>query len=81
MDKNVDMISSAMLTGVFPAPAVVAVKAGRTATDLTVCTLPAMSSPEIIDRIGLMSVITFALAAKAIAPAAGRTKVWMMSLI
>ena len=81
IDKNVDMTSSAMLTGVFAAPAVVAVSAGRTAADLTVCTLPAINNPAIIDRIGLISVRTFALAAKAIAPAMGRTKVWMMSLI
>ena len=41
----VEITSSARLTGILPAPAVVAVTAGRTATALTVCTLPATSRP------------------------------------
>ena len=37
MERTVESISSRMLTGTFPAPAVVAVTAGRTARDLAAC--------------------------------------------
>ncbi len=80
-DTTVENTSSAMLTGTFPAPPVVAVTAGLTARALTECTPPATSSPAASESTGLMSVMTSALAAKAIAPAAGRTKVWIRSLM
>ena len=80
IDMTVEKMSSAMLTGTFPTPPVAAVTAGRTATDLTACTLPEISSPQINASTGWTSVITLALAAKATAPAAGRIKVCMASL-
>ena len=53
-DTTVDVMSSAMLTGTFPAPPVVAVTSGRTAADFARCTLPATSRPQAIARTGLM---------------------------
>ncbi|NTV88834.1 MAG: hypothetical protein HGA22_00490 [Clostridiales bacterium] len=58
---------------------VVAVTAGRTAPDLTACTLPATSRPAMTARTGCTSVTTFVLAANNTAPAVGRMKVWMAS--
>ena len=72
--------SSAKLTTGSPVPAVAAVTAGRTSTDLTVWTLPATSSPQIIRRTGLTFVAEPALAAKRTAPAVGRMKVCTASL-
>ena len=77
---TVEIISSAMLTGTFAAPPVVAVTIGRTAADFTTCTLPATSKPHARASTGLILVTTLALAANAIAPAAGRTTVWIKSL-
>ena len=45
-DCRMTTISSAMETGTFPAPPVVAVTTGRTAAALTTCTPPAMSKPH-----------------------------------
>src|SRR6185503_19223700 len=75
MDRTVEMISSAMDTGIFPAPPVVAVTIGRTAPALATCTVPATSNPHASASTGLTSVTTLALAAKATAPAAGRISV------
>src|SRR5688500_20187409 len=72
MDRTVDTTSSAMETGTFPTPPVVAVTIGRTAPALATCTLPAMSSPLASASTGLISVTTLALAAKAMAPEIGR---------
>ena len=79
-ETTVDVMSSAMLTGTLPAPAVVAVTNGRTAADLTRCTPPATRSPQARAMTGFIPWITFVLAANAIAPATGRTKVWIRSL-
>jgi len=81
MDRIVDTMSSAMLTGTLPAPPVVAVTAGRTAAALTAWTLPATIRPAASESTGWISVITLALAAKAMAPAAGRMIVCMASLM
>ena len=81
MERTVETTSSAMLTGTFAAPPVVAVIAGRTNPDLVTCTVPATSRPDASAKMGLMSVTTFALAANAMAPAAGRMKVWIASLM
>ena len=67
MDRMVAVMSSARLTGALPAPPVVAVTIGRTAAALTVCTPPAINSPQASARAGCRSVITPAVAAKAIA--------------
>ena len=67
--------SSAVLTTGSPTPAVVAVMSGRTATDLTVWTVPATNRPHMSERTRLTSVTLPALAAKTIAPAVGRMKV------
>src|SRR5581483_3119575 len=80
-ETAVEVTSSAMLTGTLPAPPVVAVTVGRIATDLTACTLPATSNPQASAITGLRPVMTFVLAAKAMAPATGRTKVWIRSLM
>jgi len=61
MDKIVDTMSSAMLTGTLPAPPVVAVTAGRTAAALTAWTLPATIRPAASESTGWISVITLAL--------------------
>ena len=76
-----EVISSAMLTGVLPAPPVVIVTAGRIASDLTAWTLPEMNKPAIRARTGFTCVMLDALAAKTMAPAVGRTKLWTISLI
>src|SRR5574340_1464015 len=81
IEITVETRSSAMLTGTLPAPPVVAVTAGLTARDLTALTPPETSSPSPSDSTGCTSVITSALAANTTAPAAGRTKAWMMSLM
>ena len=81
MDNTVEITSSAMLTGTLAVPPVVAVMAGRTTPDLATCTVPATSRPDANAKTGLISVTTFALAAKAIAPAAGRMKVCIASLM
>ena len=52
---------------------------GRTVA-FAACTPEAISSPQIIAKTGLISLITLPLAAKRIAPAAGRMNVWMTSL-
>jgi hypothetical protein len=57
------------------------VTAGRLARYLAACPPPATSNPNASEKIGFTSVITRALAAKTMAPAVGRTKVWMASLI
>jgi hypothetical protein len=80
MERIVASTSSATLTGTLPAPPVVAVTAGRIAADFTTCTLPATRSPAMIPNAGWRPVTTSVLAAKRIAPAAGRMKVWMASL-
>src|SRR5258708_34712850 len=70
-EMRVDVRSSATLAGRFPAPPVTAVMAGRIAADLTTCTLPATSKPQASASRGLI-LATLALAAKTMAPAAGR---------
>ncbi len=80
MENSVATISSRILTGTLPVPAVVAVIVGRTAIDFIICTLPATNRPVAIIKMGVTST-EFVLAAKTIAPAAGRMKLWMMSLI
>ena len=74
-ETTVEVASSAMLTGTFAAPPVVAVTKGRTANDLTACTPPETSRPATSAKIGLTLVKFEALAAKTIAPAVGRIKV------
>ena len=69
----VERISSKKLTGMLPAPAVVAVTAGRIAKVLTALTPPATKRPQARESMGEISVSTFALAANTIAPAVGRT--------
>lgn len=70
-DTTVAVTSSIMLTGTFPAPAVVAVTAGRTTALFTACTPPATNNPQARERMGDTSVNMFALAANTIAPAVG----------
>lgn len=65
----VTKMSSIVLTTGVPTPAVLASITGRATKDLAACTEPATSKPQIIDRIGLISVIDFALVANRIAPA------------
>lgn len=79
MDRVVEVMSSAILTGTLAVPPVAAVTAGRIAADFTACTPPEISSPKASARIGLISVTTLVLAAKAIAPAVGRMKDCMMT--
>ena len=52
MDITADAKSSVVLTAQFPTPPVVAVTTGRTATDLTACTLPAIKRPAAIASTG-----------------------------
>lgn len=52
MESVVETTSSNMLTGTLPAPAVLAVMAGRTAAALTAWTLPATSKPAMIEMMG-----------------------------
>ena len=75
IDVIVAKISSAILTGTLPTPPVVAVTAGRTAVDFTAWTLPEINIPDASATTGWISLRTLALAANAIAPATGRTKV------
>ena len=75
IDSVVETTSSIMLTGTFPVPAVVAVMAGLTAAAFTAWTVPATSNPAAMEMMGWISVITVALAANRIAPAAGRMNV------
>jgi hypothetical protein len=52
IDTVVDVTSSAILAGTFPAPPVATATAGRTARDLTACTLPEINKPAIMARTG-----------------------------
>ena len=56
IEVTMDMMSSAMLTGTFPTPAVVTDTAGRTANDLKACTDPATRIPAIIEMTGCILV-------------------------
>lgn len=84
MDKTetvVEVTSSAMLTGTLPAPAVVTVTAGLTTRDFTALTPPDINKPASRAKTGWTYSTTEELAAKTMAPAAGRTKLWIMSLM
>lgn len=72
--------SSAMATGVFPRPPVAAVAAGRTTVDLAVWTAPDTSNPVTRASAGCRSLAASVEAAKTMAPAVGRVKVWTASL-
>ena len=73
-EKTTAVTSSTILTNQFPVPAVVAVTAGL-ATALVACTPPAITNPADRATTGFISVITLALAANKMAPAAGRINV------
>ena len=75
-----DTTSSATLTTGLPAPMLAPVTKGR-AVDFATCTPPATNSPQPMASAGWTSLITLPLAAKRTAPATGRTKVWMVSLM
>ena len=84
MDNTETMVaktSSSVLTTGVPTPAVATSTMGLATTDFAACTEPATSKPQISDKTGWISVMDLALAANRIAPAVGRMKVWMASLI
>ena len=66
--------SSAVLTIGLAVPALAAVTMGR-AVVLAMCTVPEISRPHSMARMGCMSAMALALAAKSTAPAVGRTTV------
>ena len=78
IETTVETVSSARLTSALPVPPVETVTTGR-AVALTACTLPATSRPIAMAKTVFIS-ITLVLAAKTIAPAAGRMKDMMTSL-
>ncbi|OQA21058.1 MAG: hypothetical protein BWY60_00876 [Actinobacteria bacterium ADurb.Bin346] len=48
IDTDVEVASSAILTGILPIPPVAAVTVGRIVRDLTACILPEMNKPAIM---------------------------------
>ena len=74
-ETTVEVASSAMLTGTLAKPAEAIPTAGRMTADLVTWILPATMSPSASAATGLIPDTTWVLAAKTIAPAAGRTNV------
>ena len=79
-ETEAEVISSAILTGTLAAPPVVAVTAGRIASDLTAWTLPEINKPAITARMVFTWVMLDTLAAKTMAPAVGLIKLCTISL-